>query len=114
MINDPKVRFHDIEVSLLELRVRIQDKPVHFTLSEMRILLIFLQDPYRVVPCEELVQRADLTSASAAHTLINRLRLLLNQEYIFTGRGGYSFTQPGRLKLSEADWQESCSQERIS
>jgi DNA-binding response OmpR family regulator len=103
MSPDHTIRFQDVSVSLLELRVRIAGRPVHFTLIELRLLLIFLQDPYKVIPVEELAARADLASSSSVQVTIHRMRALLSQRYIFTrGHGqGYSFAERGRLKTTK-------------
>jgi DNA-binding response OmpR family regulator len=99
-MNQRTVQFNEIGVDLPELRVRIAGQPVHFTLIELRLLLIFLQDPYKVISVEELAARADLASPSSVQVTIHRLRALLGQKYIFTrGHGqGYSFAERGRLK----------------
>lgn len=99
MNSDKYIQFNNISVSLIELRVWVKDTEIHFTLSELRLLLVFLADPYRTISRDELIKRVDLMSISALHTLINRVRTLLDQQYIFTVRGGvgYSFTEPTRI-----------------
>jgi DNA-binding winged-HTH domains len=93
--------FFDIKVSLLELKVWQGEKQIHMTLAELRLLLAFLEYPYKVISREELIRRADVTSLSALYGLINRLRVLLGHQYVFTRGGlGYSFTQTGRLRQS--------------
>jgi DNA-binding response OmpR family regulator len=95
------IRFNDILVHLLQLRVWLGTKEVHFTQNELRVLLIFLQEPYRAISSDELVRRADLTNTSALWGLISRLRCLLDQHYIHTVNGGYAFAQNGRLRVTE-------------
>lgn len=95
------VEFDQVRVSLLELRVWLGEREIHFTLTELRLLLVFLVEPYRVISRAELVERAQLTNVGALHTLICRLRLLLGQRYIHTVRGkaGYAFAWQGRRTI---------------
>ena len=94
------VRFNDIKVDLMELRVWHGEKDIHFTLSELRLLLVFLLEPYKVISRDELIKRVDLTNAGALYSLISRLRALLGQEYVFSRDGmGYSFARTGRLRI---------------
>lgn len=58
------LRFHDITVNLLQLRVWHGPKEIHFTLAELRLLLAFLSDPYKTFTRDELINQADLTSVS--------------------------------------------------
>lgn len=109
MSTDHYIRFHDVTVSLMELRVWHEDKEIHFTLSELRLLLTFLSEPYRTFSRDELVARTGLTSVSALHEMITRLRTLLDQQFIFTARGGlgYSFAQVGRLRIPNLESEAS-------
>lgn len=98
MNNEHCIQFDEVRVDLLELKVWVKDKHIHFTLTELRLLLLFLSEPQRTFSREELIRRADITSVSALHVLIARLRVLLDQRYIFTVRHGlgYSFAKvPG-------------------
>lgn len=92
------IHFDDLTVSLLQLRVWHGEKEIHFTLSELRVLLTLLSEPHRTFSREELIQLADLTSTAALWTLISRIRDLLGKQYIYTVRGGagYSFVPPQR------------------
>lgn len=93
--------FFDIKVSLLELKVWQGEKQIHMTLAELRLLLAFLEYPYKVISREELIKRADVTSLDALYSLIGRLRVLLGHQYVFTRGGmGYSFARTGRLRNS--------------
>lgn len=42
----------------------------------------------------ELRRRVDLSSDSAVRTLVANVRVLLDQQYIVTSSGGYSFADP--------------------
>ena len=94
MDKSTQIRFNDIMVSLLELRVWFQDEEVHFTKTELKILLIFLAEPYETISTTELVRRADLMSIQELQTMISRIRALLDHQYIVShGWGGYSFVK---------------------
>jgi len=96
---DQHIRFENITVNLIELQVRVGNTPIHFTLSELRVLLILLAEPTEIISFHELIRRADLTSMEQLQVLIARLRTLLDRRYIFTVRGsGYSFTAPVEIK----------------
>jgi DNA-binding response OmpR family regulator len=100
VINEHCIQYDDIQVDLIELRVNHAGKDIHFTLTELRLLLAFLIQPYRIFSREELIRCADTTSISALNVLITRLRLLLGYEYIFTIRGGgYVFDLANRMPV---------------
>ena len=101
MTPDHTLSFRSIEVSLLELKVRHGGQVIHFTLSELRVLLVFLQDPYRTISTDELVRRADLTNASALWQLVSRLRALLGQQYIHNEPRGYVFAKKSQARADE-------------
>jgi len=88
------VEFEDIKVRLPELRTWFHDKEVYPSLQELRLLLVFLSDPYHCFTNHELIDRIDLTSKNALHVLVKRLRSMLDQKYIFAMRGnGYAFAR---------------------
>lgn len=88
-------KFDDVEVTLPELRVIFRGTEVHFTLTEMRLLLIFLEHPHEMFSSDELIHRLRLTGPASLHTLINSVRNLLDQSYIHTCRSrGFTFARP--------------------
>lgn len=90
---DQQLSFKDLQINVPELRVRFRGNELHLTLTQLRLLMIFLSDPYGRFTSQELVRRAQLPSKQALNVLINTLRTLLDQEYIRTLHGfGYAFT----------------------
>lgn len=100
-IETHRIYFQNIIVSLLELRVWHSEKEIHFTLSELRLLLAFLADPFKTISAEELVRAVDLTSLESLYGLIFRVRTLLGQQYIVTQDCGYSFVDRSRALQGE-------------
>ena len=92
MITHEKINFEDITVQLPELKVCFRGNAIHLTLTQLRLLLIFLSDPYGRFTNEELIRRMELFSKSHLNVVVTHLRKLLDQQYIFTMRGyGYAF-----------------------
>ncbi len=88
------IRFNDVTVSLLELRVRLGKREIHCTLTDLRLLLKLLEEPYKVVPFDELVRHADLTNRRALWVSVCRLRKLLEGRYVVSHIGiGYAFAR---------------------
>jgi len=86
--------FEDIKVKLPELQVCFRGEEIHMTLTQLRLLMIFLSDPYGRFTNEELVWRSQLPSKPALKVLITNIRSLLDQKYIVTVHGfGYAFAQ---------------------
>jgi DNA-binding response OmpR family regulator len=89
---DNCVRFGDVTVRMPELQVCFRGREIHLTLTQLRLLMIFLSDPFGRFSSAELVRRAQLPSKPALNVLITNLRALLDQEYIRTLHGfGYAF-----------------------
>ncbi len=87
------IQYEEITVQLPDLKVFYKRTERHLTFAELRILLIMLSDPARIIPTGELIHRAKLTTKSALAKYISALRAILDQKYIFSHRGeGYSFT----------------------
>lgn len=101
--NDAYIRFNDITISLLELRVWLGAKEIHCSLTDLRLLLIFVQDPYMSITAGELVRQTGQPDVKALYVAVCRLRRLLRQRYIVTHKqGGYSFayiSQGGQREL---------------
>jgi len=90
-------KFEDVEVRIPELQVLFCGKIIHVTLLELRLLMIFLEQPYKQISSDELIQRVDLTGPDALRTLISSVRSRLDQKYIHSCRGyGYAFTRQSR------------------
>lgn len=63
-------------------------------MSQLRLLLILLEDPHDVFGYQKLVSRMDLTGMEALHQVICKLRTKLSDKYIVTVPGiGYSLTK---------------------
>jgi len=87
-----KIEFEDITIKLPELLVFFRGKEIHASLTQLRILMIFLSDPYRRFTNAELVTMLQLANKPALATLINSVRSLLDQQYIVTIHAwGYAF-----------------------
>lgn len=103
----PHLKFQDIEVDLLRLRVCYRGNDIHFTLAELRLLLAFLVEPYKTFTREELIELLDIPSSTALHQLTDRVRLLLGEQYVFMDKrcSGYSFLVPTKhpRKLERED-----------
>lgn len=98
----PQYQHAEVEVILPELRVKFRGKPVYFTLTQLRLLLVFLEQPYARISSEELIRRLDLTGSKSLFTLICAVRKLLDQRYIHTCHGyGFRFTRQGNPFLEE-------------
>jgi Response regulators consisting of a CheY-like receiver domain and a winged-helix DNA-binding domain len=92
MIIHDNVRFEDLTVTLPELTVCFRGQEIHLTLTQLRLLLIFLSDPYGRFASQELIRRAQLTSKQYLNVLITDIRSLLDHKYIYTIHGvGYAF-----------------------
>lgn len=112
-INDA-VRFDEITVRMPELQVCFRGKELHLTLTQLRLLMIFLSDPYGQFTNAELVRRIQLPSKPALNVLITNVRSLLDQKYIFTLHGfGYAFAIGTESHTGTAR-QRMCSQEEKS
>ena len=91
IIPDP-IRFEDITILMPELKVRFRGNEIHLTLTELRLLMIFLSDPYGRFTNEELIRRMELFSKPHLNVIVTHLRKRLDQQYIFAVRGfGYAF-----------------------
>ena len=85
-------KFGDVEIRLPELRVMLGGREIHMSLIQMRVLMVLLSDPCRVIPHEEIVRRSGLTDKSYLMTVIVVLRQKLEQKYIVSKRQyGYKF-----------------------
>ena len=88
------IQFHEIKVQLPELRTWFRDAEMYPSLTELKLLMIFLSDPYHQFTYEELIRRLQLTSASALAVNVWKLRKMLDQRYIVTVHGcGYAFAE---------------------
>ncbi len=88
------IRFNDVTVSLLELRVWFREKELSLSLRELRLLVAFLEEPYQIISREELIRRVDLMSSAALQAMICRLRSAFDHQYIVTHHElGYSFVR---------------------
>ncbi len=88
------IRFNDVTVSLLELRVWFREKELSLSLRELRLLVAFLEEPYQTISREELIRRVDLMSGAALQTMICRLRSVFDHRYIVTHHElGHSFVR---------------------
>ena len=86
------VSFGDLTIRVPELRVHLRERELNVSLAQLRLLMIFLSDPYGRFTSDELVRRLQLPSKQALNVLICGVRELLDQKYIFTVRGyGYAF-----------------------
>jgi len=86
--------FEEVKIELPELRTFYKKVERHLTFSELRILIILLSEPARIVPTSELIHRANLTSRESLAKYINSLRDIMDKKYIFTHRNlGYSFSK---------------------
>ena len=89
---DDCVRFDEVTISLPDLRVWFQGEEIHLSLAQLRLLMVFLSDPYGRFTFDELIRRLQLTSKQSLAVLVNSVRGLLGQKYIFTMHGfGYAF-----------------------
>ena len=90
---DNCLRHEDLTIYLPDLRVCLREKELYVSISQLRLLMIFLSDPYGHFATSELIRRLRLPSKPALSVLICGLRELLEQKYIVTVRGfGYAFT----------------------
>lgn len=88
---DP-ITFEDITIKLPELRVYYKKVERHLTFAELRLLLILISDPLRIIPAEELLHRSKLTTKESLAKYVNSLRNILDQKYIYNARNfGYAF-----------------------
>jgi DNA-binding response OmpR family regulator len=91
------VEFDDIKVELPELRTWLGEREIYPTLTELRLLMVLLSDPYYAFSAGELIRRLQLTGIASLSTTICHLRKRLCQKYIVTVHGcGYAFAQKGR------------------
>jgi len=91
---DNNILFKDIKIKLPELRTWFDGREVYPSLQDLRLLMIFLSDPYKQFSGDELITLVDLPSKASLHTLVCRLRQLLDGKYIFAVRGwGYAFAK---------------------
>lgn len=99
------LRFQDIDVDLIRLRVCYRERDVHFTLAELRLLLAFLVEPYKTFTHAELIELLDVTSSTALYELISRVRILLDEQYVFLDKrcSGYSLLAPKRARKLERE-----------
>lgn len=88
-----EIQYLDITVKLPDLRMYYKKVERHLTFTELRLLLILITEPQRIIPTEELVHRANLTTKESLAKYIHSLRTILDQTYIHTHHNaGYSFT----------------------
>jgi DNA-binding response OmpR family regulator len=88
-----EIQFEEIKVDLAEMRVWLDRAEISLSMQELRLLMVFLADPYRCYSNQELITSVRLTSLNSLHALVNRVRTRLGQKYIVTVRGwGYAFT----------------------
>jgi DNA-binding response OmpR family regulator len=92
MIIHDNVKFEDITVQLPDLNVRFRGNEIHLSLTQLRLLMIFLSDPYGRFTSEELIRRMGFFSKPHLNIYITHLRKHFDQRYIFAVRGyGYAF-----------------------
>lgn len=102
------IRFNDVIVSLLELRVWFREKQLDFSLRQFRLLLALLEEPYRAISREDLIQRADLMSNAALQVMICKLRNAFDHQYIVTSyEYGYAFA-----RMPFQAWKDKMLEER--
>ena len=97
------IEFQEIRIKVPEMRIWHGDTEVFPSLTELRLLMLFLSDPYKKFEPEELINRLQLTSRASLMTLIHHLRVRLNtctacrrkcKKYIVTVPGwGYAFAE---------------------
>lgn len=91
---DNLIHYGKLAITLPDLRVYLDGKEIHPSMQQMKLIMVFMYEPYRSFkPCE-LVERVDMTSESALRTLIVSVRRLLDDLYIVTNKTGYSFADP--------------------
>jgi DNA-binding response OmpR family regulator len=94
MIKD--IEYKEIRITLPELRVKVKEEPVSLSLTEIRLLLILLEEPFRIIPSGEIIQRAKMTSLNALQVYLARLRIKLDNKFIYCERSrGYSLENQG-------------------
>lgn len=88
------IEFETIKVKMPELRIWCEDTELFPSLTELRLLLLFLSDPYKRFEPDELISRLQLTSRASLTTLVHNLRERLGHRYIVTVPGwGYTFAR---------------------
>jgi hypothetical protein len=87
------IEFEEIRIKLPELRVWYGDKELFPSLIQIRLLLIFLSNPYWEFGSQELVNKLQLSSHGALIAQIHRLRVMLDRKYIVTAPYGYAFSK---------------------
>ena len=88
------VEFQEIRIKMPELRTWFSDREIYPSLSELRLLMILLTDPWDVFTHDELITRMNLTSLEALQQLVYKLRNKLDGKYILSVSGtGYAFTE---------------------
>jgi Response regulators consisting of a CheY-like receiver domain and a winged-helix DNA-binding domain len=92
MIIHESINFEDVTVMMPELKVCFRGNDIHLSLTQLRLLMIFLSDPYGRFTSEELIRQMELFSKPHLNVVVTHLRKQLDQKYIFTVRGfGYAF-----------------------
>jgi hypothetical protein len=95
------IEFEEIRIKLPELRVWYGDKELFPSLIQIRLLLIFLSNPYWAFGSQELVNKLQLSSHGALIAQIHRLRVMLDRKYIVTALYGYAFSKESRSQERE-------------
>jgi DNA-binding response OmpR family regulator len=86
------VEFEEIKIKLPELRTWLGEREIYPTLTELRLLMVLLSDPYYPFTSGELIRRLQLTGIASLSTTICHLRKRLFQKYVVTVHGcGYAF-----------------------
>lgn len=93
VIESDCIQFEEISIHLPELRVYFGAKELCVSLTQLRLLMLLLSDPYGRFTNDELIRRLQLPSRPSLNVLICNVRELLDQKYIVTLHGfGYAFT----------------------
>lgn len=88
----PIIVFEEIEIQFPALEVSAFGEKIHLTLTELRVLLLFLSDPHRAFALSEMAERLDLSTANNVRVKIATLQKKLGQRYIRNvGLGAYAF-----------------------
>ena len=98
------IGFREIRISCTELRVWFQCKPVHFTLAELRLLVLFALEPDTVFTREQLMERADVLRVSELLLVITHMQALLNEQYIHMNPDTLGYSMVPVIQQSKTKW----------
>ena len=86
--------FEDVRIMMPDLRIWLGDQQIHPSLTELRLMLILLSDPYEAFTSGELIRRLQLPSRQALAVTVWKLRQRIEQRYIISVHGcGYAFAE---------------------